>query len=123
MIAAVQHRKVLVLNRDAPIQRFLILMKNLARENVMGESALPLLAAIESTNFDAIVLDVRCSDLRPCAEVHGFQDIHSIKAGKLLVITAVVSGPGTLNMVERYLCKGLPQALLWLVGNPHRPPR
>lgn len=65
MAGAVQYRKVLALNDDAPMRRFLTLTEKLVSENAVDWKARPLLAAIDRTKFDTGVFDIRCSDRRP----------------------------------------------------------
>ena len=108
MAPALQHRKVLVLSAGPYIRNLLALMQELDSQNRMD--AEPLLATINRQEFDAVVLDLRWSDLKPQDEVRGLREIRPAWEGNLLVITAEINGPKTLDMLEQYLVTGLPES-------------
>jgi CheY-like chemotaxis protein len=118
---ALQHRKVLVLSGGPYIRNLLTLLEKLDGQNARdGE---PLLAIINRHPFDAVVLDLRWPDLKPTDEVRGLGEVRPAWEGNLLVITAQINGPETLDMLERYLINGLQQALLCLVSHHYQSPQ
>ena len=111
-----QRRKVLVLSGGPYIRNLLALIQQLDGRNGMdGE---PLLDTIHRQEFDAIVLELRWPDTRSKNEVPGVKEIRLAWEGNLLVITAHLNGPQTLDVLEHYLIDGLPQAIPSLVTHP-----
>jgi DNA-binding response OmpR family regulator len=119
MATAALHRKVLFLNDEPSIRNLLSLLKRFERENTLTATGDPLLASLDQKQFDAAVIDLRSSRLKAGDEVRGIRKIRAGWVGKLLVIIAEVNGPKTLDLLERYLLNGLPDALLWLVSHPY----
>jgi hypothetical protein len=116
-------RQVLVLSDDVSLRNLFYLMRKLASENAADGSEKAVAAIIEHDQYDAVVLDLRCSDQQHKGEIHGIGKIQPVMMGRLLTITAEVNGPQTLDLVERYLITGLPGALLWLVSHRYIPRR
>lgn len=115
MATAPQHRKVLVLSGSPYIRNFLTLMEKLESRTGMGGA--PLLAAIHRKPFEAVVLKLRWPELESKEEIGGLGEIWPAWEGDLLVISAEIGGPKTLDMLERYLINGLQQALLCLISH------
>lgn len=114
--SAAQRRKVLVLRNEPSIQNLLALVTKLGRESTVYESGQLPLASIYRTQFDSVLLDLRClSRQQPEGQAYKIHEIRPSLVGKVLVITAEVSSPKTLELVERYLADGLPRTLLWLL--------
>ena len=119
MAACEERRKILVLRDDPSIRNLLTLIKHMERDKAGDEEPLP--AELDRNQFEAAILDVRCSQMAG-EEVRGIREFRPRLVGKQLVITAEVNGPKTLNLVERYLTKGLPQTLLWLISHRYQSP-
>jgi|YelNatPaOPRAMG01_1025707.scaffolds.fasta_scaffold13810_2 DNA-binding NtrC family response regulator len=119
MAAGREPRKVLVLRDDPSIRNLLALLKHMARDKAWGDE--PLLAAINRNQFEAVILDVRCSQMSG-EEVRGIKEFRPGFVGKQLVIMAECNGPKTLDLLERYLKNGLPQTLLWLISHRYKSP-
>ncbi len=114
------HRQVLILTDDVSLRNLFYLMRKLAAENAADGSERAVAAFMEDALYDAVVLDLRCGDQRHGAEVRGISKIQPAILGRLLTITAEVSGPETLDLVEKYLVTGLPGALLWLASHRYK---
>ena len=115
------HRKVMFLNDEPAIGNLLALLKRFDRENALTETGNSFLDSLDQNKFDAIILDLRSSPAKANNEIRGIGKIRAGCMGKLLVIVADVNGPKTLELLERYLFKGLPEGLLWLLSH-HYPP-
>jgi hypothetical protein len=116
-------RKVLFLNDRPSIRNLLVLMGRIESEDESAAAGRPSLASLSPKQFDSVVLDLRITYPGPRQEVRGIGDIRAGWAGKLMVIILDVNGPKTLEMIERYLFKGLPTALVWLVSHRAQVPR
>jgi DNA-binding NtrC family response regulator len=114
-------RGVLVLTDDVSIRNLFYLMRRLADENAAEGSARAMAAIAEREQYDAVILDMRCPEGKRGGEVHGIGKVQSCRLDRMLTITAEVSGPETVTLVERYVLGGLPGALAWLVAHPHAP--
>jgi CheY-like chemotaxis protein len=95
-------RKVLILE-DEPVIRNVIyvLLAGLGCEGDVVHSSRQALASINRQTFDAVLLDLRCSELPPEQLVSEIIDVHPNLVGRLLVITGEVADPETLAMIER----------------------
>jgi CheY-like chemotaxis protein len=121
MVSTPLCRKVLVLNDKKSVRNLIFLLKKIESENGLPGAGEPLLALLDQKQFDAVVLDLRCSNRRTREEVRGIGKIRAGRVGKLLVIVTEVNGPQTLVLLERYIFNGLPEALLWLVSHRYKP--
>lgn len=119
MAADGERRKIMVLRDDPSIRNLLRLMKQMESDKATDEEPSP--AVPDRTGFEAVILDVRCSQIAG-EEVRGIKEFRPRLVGKQLVITAEVNGPKTLSLLERYLTKGLPQTLLWLISHRYKSP-
>lgn len=117
MTTAAQRRKVLVLKDEPSVRQLLRFMKQLENGNAPGRNGESSPAKLNRKHFDEIVVDVRCPRQQLKNEVRGIEEIRPSLMGRTLVITMQVKGPKTLNLIERYLFKGLPQPLLWLLSH------
>ncbi len=111
------HRQVLFLVDEPPIRNLQTLVKRLEVENPAEGSQGVVKAIMNRKQFDAVILDLRCPNQRPGAEIHGIGKIQASRVGRTLAVTAEVNGPKTLKLLERYLVNGLPGPLLWLVSH------
>jgi len=115
---ASRHRKVLIFGDEPSIRNLLhILAEKLERKNAGAANPAAALATINRKAFDAVLLDLRCSNRRSIDGVRRIGEIQPSLVGRVLAITVEVSDPETLELVERYLLKGLPRSLLWLVSD------
>jgi CheY-like chemotaxis protein len=116
-------RKVLVLNDGPSIRNLLCFLKEFDRQNMVTASGEPLQASLNEKRFDAVVLDIRGPSRETVEEMRGIGEIRAEWVGKLLVIVTKVNGPKTLDLFERYIFKGLPGALLWLISHRYPSPQ
>ena len=123
MVTVSLHRKILVLNDGPSIRNMQNLLESLDREHSLAESGELLMAMLHRGPFDAIVLDLRDSNRRRAEEVRGIGEIRAGRVGQLLVVVVEVNGPKSLHLLERYILKGLPGALLWLISHRYEAPQ
>lgn len=123
MVAVSLHRKILVLNDGPSIRNLHSLLENLDREDSLSASGKVLMAMLDEKRFDAVVLDARDSNRRRGEEMRGIGEIRAGRVGKLLVVGVEVNGPKSLDLLERYIVKGLPGALLWLISHRYQAPQ
>lgn len=123
MLLTPLRRKVMVLNEKKSIRNPLCLLERIESETTLTQAGEPLQALLDERRFDAVVLDLRHSNRRDREEVRGIREVRVGRAGKLLVLIAEVNGPRTMDLFERYILNGLPQALLWLVSHRYHSPQ
>ena len=123
MLLTPLRRKVMVLNEKKSIRNLLCLLERIESETTLTQAGEPLQALLDERRFDAVVLDLRHSNRRDREEVRGIREVRVGRAGKLLVLIAEVNGPRTMDLFERYILNGLPQALLWLVSHCYHSPQ
>lgn len=114
-----QSRHVQVLTDDVSLRNLYYLIRGLAgREE--GDGCVRAMAAIAARDdYDAVVLDLKCSDRQAADDAHGIGNVQVMMLGRMLMITAEAADPETVSLAEKYLVTGLPGALTWLAGSPH----
>jgi hypothetical protein len=123
MVPISLHRKILVLNDGPSIRNLRHLLERLDREHTLSASGEILMGMLDGKRFDAVVLDVRDSNPRRGEEMHGIGEVRAGRVGRLLVVGVEVNGPKSLVLLERFILKGLPGALVWLIGHRYRAPQ
>ena len=125
-------RKVLILEDEPAIRNVLyVLLAGLGCEGDVVYNSRQALASINRQTFDAVLLDLRCSELHPEQLVSEIIDVQPHLVGRLLVINGEVANPETLAMIERNSLALVPwqhigelwkrlQALLG-IRKPHNP--
>jgi CheY-like chemotaxis protein len=104
----------LILENELPIRNVLFtLLASLGCERDAVANGREALAALSRETFDAVLLDLRCSDLPPEEVVTEIHHLRPSLVGHVLVITAEVADPETLELVERHLLLQVPQDRLW----------
>ena len=95
-------RKVLILEDEPAIRNVLyVLLAGLGCEGDVVHNSRQAIASINRQTFDAVLLDLRCSELPPAKLVSEIIDVQPNLLGRLLVITGEVADPETLTMIER----------------------
>lgn len=117
------HRQIMTLADESPIRNLQNLVKRMEIENPGDCSEGLGDAMLDRRQYDTVMLDLRCPNQLAGAEIHGIRRIQANRVGRTLSVTAEVSGPKTLAMVERYLVNALPGSLLWLVSHRYRTPQ
>jgi CheY-like chemotaxis protein len=95
-------RKVLILEDEPAIRNVIyVLLAGLGCEGDVVQDGRQALASISRHSFDAVLLDLRCSELPPEQLVSEILQIQPSLVGRLMVITGEVSDPETISMIER----------------------
>lgn len=97
-------RKVLIIEDEPSIRNVLfVLLAGLGCEGDVAYTGQQALAMISRERFDAVLLDLRCSNV-PAEQV--FSQIKEIRpklVGRVLVITGEVNDPQTVDLLSRNL--------------------
>jgi DNA-binding NtrC family response regulator len=127
-----EHRKVLIVEDDAAIRNVLyVLLAGVGCEGDIAYSGKQALAMIRRQEFDAVLLDLRCTNLQADEVFTQIQQVRPSLVGRVLVITGELTDPKTLELVEQYCLPHVPSNRLMqdLWGrlrnlfNPNRPPK
>jgi two-component system response regulator PilR (NtrC family) len=103
-------RKVLIIEDEPSIRNVIyVLLAGLGCESDVAHNGRQALAMIQHENFDAVLLDLRCSDLPPEQVVSQLREIRPNLVGRVLVITGEVADPQTLEMIERNCLPHVPR--------------
>lgn len=104
-----QRRRVLTIEDKPSIGDLLhTVIENIGCENTVAVNGPQALAAISRKEFDAVLLDLRCSSLQAEEVVAGIYDIRPSLVGRILVITGEVSDQETLDLIERHFLLPMP---------------
>lgn len=110
MNPAQARRKVLIIEDEPSIRNVIyVLLAGLGCESDVAHNGRQALAMIQHENFDAVLLDLRCSDLPPEQVVSQLREIRPNLVGRVLVITGEVADPQTLEMIERNCLPHVPR--------------
>ncbi len=125
-------RKVLIIEDEPSIRNMLyVLLAAIGCDAETATSGAQALALVEREKFDAMLLDLRCSNVRPEEVVSGVQRIRPSLIGRVLVVTGEVADQQTLEMIERHFLlqvprnqleeiKGIVSAMLTIAPVPRR---
>ena len=103
-------RKVLIVEEESSIRNLIYtLLGRLGCEGDVAYSGQQALAMISRQPFDAVLLDLRCSDLTPERVVSGILEIRPSLMGRVLVITGEVTDRDTLSLIERRCLLSVPR--------------
>ena len=95
-------RKVLIVEEESSIRNLIYtLLGGLGCEGEVAHCGQQALAMISRQPFDAVLLDLRCSDLTPEPVVSGILEIRPSLMGRVLVIAGEVTDEETLSLIER----------------------
>jgi DNA-binding NtrC family response regulator len=104
-------RKVLIIEDEPSIQNVLhVLLAGLGYEGDAASDAYQGLSMIRQGEFDAVLLDLRSSQLPPDQMVCAIAELRPSLVGRVLVITGEFSHPRTLEMLERYALPHVPRS-------------
>jgi DNA-binding NtrC family response regulator len=110
MSPASQNRKVLIVEDDAAIRNVLyVLLAGVGCEGDIAYSGKQALAMLSREKFDAVLLDLRCSNLPAEQVVAQIQEIRPSLVGRVLVITGELTDAKTLEVVERHCLPHVPR--------------
>ncbi|MGA3324846.1 MAG: response regulator [Terriglobia bacterium] len=103
-------RKVLIIEDEPSIRNILyVLVAGLGYDGDAASDAHQALSMIRKGQFDAVLLDLRCSNLPPDQMVSAITELRPSLLGRVLVISGEVSTPSTLEMLERYAVPHVPR--------------
>jgi two-component system response regulator PilR (NtrC family) len=95
-------RKVLIVEDQPSIRNVLyVLLAGLGCDSDVATNAGMALSMIQEARFDAILLDLRCSELPAEEMVSQIKELRPNLVGRVLVITGEVTDPKTLEVIER----------------------
>jgi DNA-binding NtrC family response regulator len=106
----VTRRKVLILEDEPAIRNVLyVLLAGLGCEGDIVHNSRQALASINRESFDAVLLDLRCSELPPEKLVAEIVHVQPNLVGRILVITGEVADPQILAMIEQHSLTHIPR--------------
>jgi two-component system, OmpR family, response regulator len=126
-------RKVLIIEDEPSIRNVLYtLLAGIGCDAETATSGAQALAMVERQKFDALLLDLRCSDLDPEVVLNTVQRIRPSLIGRVLVVAGEVADEKALDMIERNFLvhvrrdkleevKGVMRAMLTLAPCPKPP--
>lgn len=103
-------RKVLIVEEESSIRNLIYtLLGRLGCDGDVAYSGQQALAMISRQHFDAVLLDLRCSDLTPERVVSGILEIRPSLMGRVLVITGEVTDRDTMSLIEHKCLLSVPR--------------
>lgn len=104
------NRKVLIVEDDAAIRNVLyVLLAGVGCEGDIAYSGKQALAMLSREKFDAVLLDLRCSNLPAADMVSQIKEIRPSLVGRVLVITGELTDPQTIQMIEQHCLPHVPR--------------
>ena len=95
-------RTVLIIEDEPSIRNVLcVLLAGMRCEGDIVPTASQALAMIEKQDFDAVLLDLRCSEMPATEPVSALKNLRPSLIGKVLVITGDASDPQTMEMIKK----------------------
>ena len=109
MNAGTPRRKILIVEDEPSVRHVLdVLVKGLSFESDAASTAQQALALLRREDFDAVLLDLRCSDLTADDMVPQIHEIRPNLVGRVLVITGAFTDLKVMESVERFLLLNIP---------------
>ncbi len=103
-------RKVLIIEDEPSIRNVLyVLLAAIGCDAETVSSGAQALALVERERFDALLLDLRCSNVQAEEVVGGVQRIRPSLIGRVLLVTGEVEDQKTLDLVERNFLLHVPR--------------
>ena len=104
-------RKVLIVEDEPSIRNVLyVLLAGLGCDGDVATDARMALTMVQQARFDAVLLDLRCSELPPEEVVTKIKGLRPNLVGRVLVITGEVTDPQTLEVIERNCLPHVPRS-------------
>jgi CheY-like chemotaxis protein len=126
-------RKILIIEKEQAIRNVLFsLLAGLGCDRTSIDSGRDALSELSREPFDAVLLDLRSSDLPPEEVVSSIHLLRPSLIGHVLVITGEVADPAALELIERHFLLQVPRdrllpdllgclrALLRIAPTPHQ---
>ena len=106
-----QPRNVLIVEDEPSIRNVLyVLLAGLGCEGDIAHNGRQALAMIEKESFDAVLLDLRCSEMPAGEMVSAIRELRPNLVGRVLIITGEVSDPRTMEMIKKNCWPHIPRA-------------
>jgi DNA-binding NtrC family response regulator len=106
-------RKVLIIEDEPSIRNVLyVLLAALGCEGDVAYSGQQALAMIRREKFDAVLLDLRCSNVPAEHVVSQIKEIRPNLLGRVLVITGEVTDPQAMQLIEQHVLPHIPGSRL-----------
>ena len=103
-------RRVLIIEDEPSIRNVLfVLLAGLGCEGDVAYTGQQALSMISRGSFDAVLLDLRCSNLGAEEVVSQIREIRPSLVGRVLVITGEVTDAQTMELLDRYLLPHIPR--------------
>jgi CheY-like chemotaxis protein len=103
-------RKVLIVEDQPAIRNVLyVLLAGLGCDGDVATGAKMALSMIQQEKFDAVLLDLRCSEMPAEEVVAKIKSLRPNLVGRVLVITGEVTDPQTLEVIERNCLPHVPR--------------
>ena len=110
MSPAPQLRNVLIVEDEPSIRNVLyLLLAGLGCEGNVAHTAQQALSMIEKQSFDAMLLDLRCSEMPAAEMASAIKELRPSLVGRVLVITGEVADPQTLEMIKKNCWPHIPR--------------
>jgi DNA-binding NtrC family response regulator len=104
-------RKVLIVEDEPSIRNVLyVLVAGLGYDGDAAFNSRQALSMIRKEQFDAVLLDLRSTQLPPEQMVSEITELQPSLVGRVLVITGEVSDPATLEMLQHYALPHVPRS-------------
>ena len=98
-----QSRKVLIVESDSAISNLLcVLLGGLGCEGNVALGCQQALSMVSRESFDAVLLDLRCTNLPAEQVISRIEEIKPHLVGRVLVITGDTPDPKTIEFIERH---------------------
>lgn len=96
------YRKVLIIENEPDVRNVLfVLLAGVGCEGEVAHDIRNALTRISEESFDAVLLDLHCSEGSPEQVVSQIKEIRPSLVGRVLVITGDVTSPDVLDTIER----------------------
>ena len=96
-------RKVLIVEDDLSISNLLyVLLEGLNYDGEVALGGQQALRMIERTSFDAVLLDLRCSNLAAEQCISQIAELHPSLLGRILVVIGEVTDIKVMDLIHRH---------------------
>lgn len=109
MVTGSARRKVLIVEDEPSIRNVLfVLLAGLGCEGDVAYTGQQALSMVSRESFDAVLVDLRCSNLGVEEVVSQIKEISPHLVGRVLVITGEVTDAQTMELLSRLLLPHVP---------------
>lgn len=109
MVTGSARRKVLIVEDEPSIRNVLfVLLAGLGCEGDVAYTGQQALSMVSRESFDAVLVDLRCSNLGAEEVMSQIKEIGPHLIGRVLVITGEVTDAQTMELLSRHLLPHIP---------------